>query len=592
MYACFMPSPRHLWAGFLGTLLALAPAQGQSDPQSLFITGPYEEGAFLSTDLTNEVVGALLFYNEGFFGRRSVIANVEGGYVWDGHEVFDRSGLDAGLGIAPNAVTQFVADPSVTPEIDYHATMVGHVLAGTGFIESESGGSFTYVGIGMAPYAELWSGAIATSFSDEDIGSFSVTTESALTPYRAFFRGIEGRKADVVNSSWGGDGPAGNSVIGQTVDALARENATVAFVVSAGNSSESAVSEPGSGYNNITVGSLGGENFLTPSEFSSRLPVDFLNPQTGQIFEGVRAGVDLAAPGENMFLAAYLGRSGSLESLEEIVQDISPSDLYFLNQNGTSFSAPIVSGGIALLKDVVHSYEGTPFEMSENTLDTRVVKSVLMAGARRTEGWDNGQEDEGGVITTAQSLDYATGAGALDLETTAQIYLLSATEDLAGLGGGEIGASGWDFGSLAEGTSNEHRFANAFDGEVELTISLNWFAGTGLDEDDLGEALSFADLNLEVWLLTEDVLTTKVAESISVFNNAEFLRIGLNLPGEYALRVTFLGMVYDLDDSANDTEYGLAWQAKAIPEPETYALLAVAAVLLAFHGRRRRSRSQ
>ncbi len=591
MYAPFMPFPRNLCAGFLGMLLAFAPAFGQSDPKNLFITGQYEEGAFLSTDLTNEVVGALLFYNEGFFGRRSVIANVEGGYIWNGHEIFDRSGLDADLGIAPNAVTQFVADPSVTPEIDYHATMVGHVLAGTGFIDTETGGSFTYTGIGMAPYAELWSGAIATGFSDEDIGSFSITTESALTPYRTFFRGIEGRKADVINSSWGGEGPAGNSEIGQTIDALARENASVAFVVSAGNSGETAVGDPGSGYNNITVGSLGGENFLTPSEFSSRSPVDFYNPELDQTFEGVRAAVDLAAPGENMFLAAYLGPSGSLQSLEDIVQTPSPNDLYFLNQNGTSFSAPIVSGGIALLKDAVHSYEGTPFEMSETTLDTRVVKSVLMAGARRTEGWDNGQDNEDGVITTRQALDYATGAGALDLETTAQIYLLSATEDLAGLGGGEIGASGWDFGSLAEGASNEYRFANAFAEEVELTISLNWFAGTGLDEDDLGQALSFSNLNLEVWLLTEDDLTTKIAESISIYNNSEFLRIGLSLPGEYALRVTFLGMVYDLDGSPNDTEYGLAWQARAVPEPGTYALLAVAAALLIFRGRWFRSHS-
>ena len=577
---------RNLCLSALAALAGAVSLQAQ-EGRNQFITGNYEDGVFQSTDLANALVGALLFYNEGFFGKRSVIANVEGGYIWTGHEVFDRSGVDPELGVSA-AVTQFVSDPSVTGQIDYHATLVGHALAGTGFIETEAGGSFTYVGIGMAPYAEMWSGAIATSFSETEIGSFTTTTESVLTPYRAFFRGIEGRKADVINSSWGGDDVAAISAESQTLDGLARENATVAFVVSAGNSGDSSPGHPASGYNNITVGSLGGADFLTPSEFSSRRAVDFYNPEMNETITGVRAAVDIAAPGEKMFLAAYLGATGSLATVEDVVQDPSPTDLYFLNMDGTSFSAPIVSGGIALLKDVVHSYEGTIFEMSSATLDTRVVKSVLMAGAKRTNGWDNQQSDQGGVITTTQSLDLGTGAGALDLETTANIYLLAETEDVAGTGGGEIGQLGWDFGSLEEGEANEYRFGNAFAGETELTISLNWFAGTVLDEEtDLGEGLSFANLNLEVWLVDADVLTTKVAESISIYNNTEFLRLGLTLPGEYALRVTFLGMVYDLDPSANTTEYGLAWQAKAVPEPGTFLLLAVGAgVILLFRKRR------
>ncbi len=185
-----------------GALALSVPASGQDNPRNLFITGHYEDGVFQSTDLANEVVGALLFYNSGFFGQRSVIANVEGGHIWSEHEVFDRSGLDPLLGVT-SAVTRFVSGTDVVGQTDYHATLVGHILGGTGYIDTESGGSFTYVGIGLAPYAEMWSGAIATSFSGSDIGSFTTTADSVLTPYRAFFRGIEGRKADVINSSWG-----------------------------------------------------------------------------------------------------------------------------------------------------------------------------------------------------------------------------------------------------------------------------------------------------------------------------------------------------------------------------------------------------
>ncbi len=368
---------------------------------------------------------------------------------------------------------------------------------------------------------------------------------------------------------------------------MARENSTVAFVVAAGNSGTAPVSAPGSGYNNITVGALGGEYFLTPSEFSSRLTVDFYNPVTDTTLIGVRAAVDIAAPAENMVLAAYLGPTGSLTTLDEITQDPSPADLYFLNQDGTSFASPIVAGGIGLLKDVVHARAETLSAMAETSLDTRVVKSVLMAGAQRTVGWDNGQRLAGVVVSTTQALDYATGAGALDLEQTANIYLLSDTMDVAGLEGGQIGTAGWDFASVALGATNDYRFDNPFDEPLELTISLNWFAGTGFDEDDLGAALSFANLNLEVWLLEDDVFTTKVAESISVYNNTEFLRLSLALSGEYGIRVTFLGLIYDMEGLNAPTDYGLAWQAQTVPEPSLIALLVVAGVGFLFFRRRR-----
>lgn len=578
-----MMSSRTIFLGACAALALLATGRADDDARSLLITQPPENGN--TVYFTNGEVGAMLFYNEGFYGQRSVIANVEAGYIWNGHEVFDRSQIPAELGVSA-AVTHYVADASITPEYDFHATMVGHVLAGTGYT-TENGGQFIYDGVniapfvkaGIAPFAELWSGAIATSYSSEDVGSFSVTTESVLTPYRTFFRGIEGRKADVINSSWGGYDPGANDETTRTIDALARENSTVAFVVSAGNSGDFPVSAPGSAYNNIAVGSVGGGNFLTPSSFSSHEAVDFYNPATGETIEGVRAAVDIAAPGEDLILAAYLGKTGGLTPRTDLVQDISPSDLYFPEMSGTSFSAPIVAGGIGLLKDVVHYYEENLVPLSSYTLDTRVVKSVLMAGATRTEGWNNGQTEQSGVITTTQALDYATGAGALNLEKTAEIYLISGTKDIAGLGGGAISAKGWDYGQLAEGGANEYRFTDSFEGQVELTISLNWFTGMDFDENDIGQALSFADLNLEVWRLVDGVLATKVAESISLYNNSEFLRVALDTPGDYAIRVAFLGMIYDLDPLANDTDYAVAWQAETVPEPVTWVLiLAVVAV--------------
>ena len=121
-------------------------------------------------------------------------------------------------------------------------------------------------------------------------------------------------------------------------------------------------------------------------------------------------------------------------------------------------------------------------------------------------------------------------------------------------------------------------FSNPFETPVELTISLNWFAGSSFDDGTwVGENLSFADLNLQVWQVANGALVTLVAESNSIYNNAEFLRVDL-LAGTYALRVTFNGLVYEtVPGSVTGEDYGLAWQA--IPEPATVFLLLVAGTL-------------
>ena len=559
----------------------LAPLRGE---ESAIYSGVYENGAFQSLTFVNSVVGWDTFFNAGYLGSGRVIANVEAGLVWDGHEAFLRpSG-------SPVAIGQTFVGTGALSEVDFHATMVGHVLAGTGYVANSNPAQFTFAGLGMAPLAELWSGAIATSYSQTQIGSFETTTNSTISVYRAFFQGINGVKPDAINSSWGGDDPTAGSTEILAIDGLARQNATVAFVASAGNSGTDPVSAPASTFNSIAVGSLGGANFLTPSNFSSRGAVDFYNPVTGLTLVGVRAAVDIAAPGENFALAAYLGDSGSLGAstdpqIQAILTTPSATDRYFLNQSGTSFSAPIVAGGIALLKDAAANDFFFNLNAVPTATDSRTIKSVLMAGATETVGWNNGQTTNGqGVTTTTQSLDYATGSGALNLDNTVGIYLLSGTRDLTGSTGGTITDSGWDFANLTPTQSNDYSFANPFSTAVELTISLNWFAGRSFNnQTGIGEDLSFSNLNLEVWQVLNGEFLTMLASSASVYNNTEFLR--LDLPsGSYGIRVTFNGLVYG---SATDESYAVAWRSQAVPEPSVVILLVLAGGVLALRFSRR-----
>lgn len=568
--------------GIVFVLLAGAlPLHGQLSAPDL-VSGYFdtESGSFDNPVFLNDVLGWRTFFDAGFLGQSTIVANVEAGHVWGGHEVFLRP-EGSGVGL-----TTVVNGTGVAGEVDFHATMVGHILAGTGYRAATD--DYTYVGLGMAPLAELWSGAVATSFSSTQAGSFSTTTQSVVSVYQEFFNGVGGRKPDVINSSWGGVDPAAVAEQSVALDGLAARNSTVAFVVSAGNSGAAAVGSPGSGFNNLTIGSLGGSSYLEPSGFSSRGAVDFYNPESDTTLVGVRAGVDLAAPGELLFLAAYLGPSGGLAAAgNPNVTDPSPSDLYFVNSDGTSFAAPIVAGGIALLKDAANRDSLFQLTGIPDAQDTRVIKSVLMAGARATVGWDNGLEvGPDGVVRTTQALDYATGAGAMDLDQSVEVYLLAGTRDVAGSGGGLVDATGWDFGSVHPGASNDYVFLGEFTEEIRLSVALNWFVGREYDdENNLAADLSFSDLNLQVWQVLDGVFTAMVAESVSLYNNTEFLRVDLPA-GHYGLRVTFHGLIYDLTEGVSSESYGVAWRAQAVPEPGTAGLVLVSVGFLFWRRRK------
>lgn len=557
--------------------LGVPMAAGQVQPGSLIYSGNFQNGAFESLTFVNSVVGWDLLFNAGFRGGSTVIANVEAGHIWFGHEAFNRPAATSNRFHTYNNL----AAGSLN-EIDYHATTVGHVLAGSGFIPPDS---YTFAGLGMAPEATLVSGAVATEFSSTDFGSFSVSSDSVIRAYQDFFQGngLGGGVArpDVINSSWGGGDPAGQSPESLAIDGLARQNASVAFVVSAGNAASGLAAAPAAGFNNISVGSLGGPSFLQPSDFTSTGMADFHNPVTGTTLTGVRVAVDIAAPGERFFLSAYLGDSGSIGAspdLAGIIEEPSPTDLYFVNLDGTSYSSPIVAGGIALLKDVAKTDPFLNHSGNPGAFDTRVVKSVVMAGSRETIGWNNGQNP---FNVTTQALDMATGAGSLDLEGAADVYFFG-TRDVSGTGGGMITEVGWDVGTITLGGMLEYVFAAEFTQEMTLNVALNWFSVREFDDlSGAGSDLAFSNLNLQVWQLDAGGgFATQVGASESVYNNTEFLRIDSITAGSYGLRVLHEGMVFDSGGLADGEQFGLAWRAVAIPEPGVFWLLGVAWLLV------------
>jgi hypothetical protein len=535
----------------------------------------------------NEVVGADAFYNQGFGGQGVVVANIEAGTIWAGHEAMQGQ------------VSQTLYDPAIMGtqlgQVDWHATMVGHAIAGTGIYAHQ---------VGIAPAAEIWSGAIATTWSgapnEQYSGSFSISDASFLYPYRtATQTGINGVRADVMNSSWGYGDPAGAYQETIAIDAMMQSSGIIG-VFSAGNSGPGAntVGGPGSGYNGITVGALTNtaENltYNTVADFSSRGWSDAYNPQTDQVISNARATVDIVAPGDNLTLALYGGMTGGhIAGSDPTAGD---DTFYAPGISGTSFSAPIVAGSAALMVSAGKAYG------IEEMIHPLVVKATLMAGASTTLGWNNGQYLDGSVIRTSQALDLAAGAGALNLGTAYDIFIGNSTllapsiyatdgNNTLGISGFDgasgVARAGWDLGGL-QGGANIYTLAETMAAGSQFSAVLTWHAERGFGVDLMSaEDIALSNLSLELWFLDAILGDRMVGRSESPWGTTEHLRFSLTETGQYQMRVVWDGQNYNMAETPDlFTEYGLAWQFAPVPEPWTISMTCYGLAVMALRRRR------
>jgi len=525
----------------------------------------------------NELIGAHRFYDQGFIGNAAIVGNIESGHLDNGHE-------------ALNHVTEFFTGTGATGVEQSHATWVSHALSGR-----LSGSTYpnNYHGFGVARGSETWSGDIATAINGD--GTFSTSNASTASVYSTFLKnGIGGQTVDVFNSSWGFDEPTGFNITTVGVDGFLNDTGKVG-VVSAGNSGTGAntVGGIGAGYNSITVGSLGADFDANPydrvSGFSSRGPNDFFDVLNDTTISGVRAAVDIVAPGQNMTLANDQTTNG-----------------YQSNRQGTSFSSPTVAGGTALMIDAGK----TVYAGNSLAIDGRVIKANLLNGARKIAGWDNGQTVlANGTIQTTQSLDWASGAGALDLDQTYDQYInqanggLAVTTDVAGTATGDlgnVGEVGWDYGFVGNDAgvndSNLYFIDEQLLGGSSFTITLTWFVDmiSGADENFAGAGTDhFADLNLTVFefdSLTSRNRTRTVAQSVSMYNVVEHLFFDIDATGHYGFEVEYEDALWDFGDDNFGEFYAVSWRGTAvnsIPEPNSLLFL----VLVGFVTTTRRRRS-
>ena len=509
-------------------------------------------GGFTGVSINN-LLGANRFYAHGLTGQGTIAYNIEAGHFWNGHE-------------ALNSSTTLATGSGALGEFDRHATSVAMLIGGR-----NAGTSTAAYQTGLAPGTDLRSGAVASGWNGTAYSlSFNYNIAGMFGVYQRAFG-----TADVVNSSWGTGERTGTDFLSLGFDGMARANPRTTMVVPAGNAGPAAnsVGSPGSGYNVISVGALTnrGNTYDTPASFSSRGPQDYADPVNGTV-PGVRAAVDVSAPGDTLTSAYWGGPTGgNRPGLPGYKDDTSGANVYVFNIAGTSFSSPIVAGCVALLDGAARTR--APLSGNADARDGRVVKAVLLNSADKTPGWDNGQaKGTDGVVRTAQALDWTVGAGRVNMSRAYDQYL-SGTADVPGTGGGTVAGTGWDFGQVGGAvTAVDYLLADPLAAGTPFTATLTWFRDRAFLNSSTLQDNAFRNLDLQVW---DGTFTKLIAESSTTYNEVEHLSLTLPGNGRYGLRVVYAGEVFG---AAGAESYGLAWTTIPVPEPTGAGVLGIAVV--------------
>ena len=293
-------------------------------------------------------------------------------------------------GAAAGEVTEeFLLDAEDETGVEYsHGTGVASIIAGR--VNPEDTGvnpGYTYPFTGIAPYAALRMFAIPLGDPPPPDTPFDPILLSVLAKYdeeeAAFYRGVLSRDLDVLNLSFGVQGlvenydvPELRAAMGHTIEALAqanREDATI-LVWAAGNSNERRC-RPGT------------DNCSGDSETDHLgRPAGILDASSPSLYSGLMAyaeelrghSIAVVAIGEEMAtgedgepvptgnageIASFSNRCGIAADWCIAAPGLGVLSAYFgpyedevfrayAYLGGTSFSAPMVTGGLALMKQM------------------------------------------------------------------------------------------------------------------------------------------------------------------------------------------------------------------------------------------------
>ena len=273
---------------------------------------------------------------------------------------------------------------------------------------------------GMAPDAQLYSGATATQWNGQRYTTARQRYERRDFDQfrRAFSIGmnIAGRRADVINGSWGScEVRNGSGTIAIGLDGFANTDSSHALCylcrqLRAGTGQGLVARRRLQQYVRRRLGT--DPPYSRPAFFSSGGPNDYADPVNGTANDA-RQVVDIAAPGQNLSSAYYGGETGGNGTTDNpAVGGPGPTGPPSGPAGGPDF---YTRGGLSWYqlrrpdrgwrRCVLYDAAYSVFSANDDARDARVMKAVLMNSADKTVGWDNAQithpNGNGGVLTTA-----------------------------------------------------------------------------------------------------------------------------------------------------------------------------------------------
>ena len=531
---------------------------------------PYFYSVDSGSNLANlaTTIGATTFYNNGIIGQNTTSWVVDAQLV--GTNLYQAEHF--------TNVTSTYRPAGVLSDPGDHATWCAALLGG-------NTGSGYYLNTGIAYGTKLGSAALATATNAD--GTFDLNTEGSSRTNSLASYIYAASHGDVLSTSVGDS--SDNAGVGQLsglLDSLALSNRNTTMVAAAGNSGPGpgTVGGPASGYNTISVGALGdANNFDSIADFSSRgpQPTAWYNGSTVYYYnKGApsRPGVDLVAPGTSIFMPTNMTVVGT---------GLSASGYLIA---GTSFSTPLVAGGAALLDSTAKT--AFPNSITNAATQSVVVKAVLMNSAEKLSGWDNGQQIQNGVITTTQALDYALGAGRMNLNeaftqyTTSAAVTTSAGISFSGFNT-PVQNTGWGYGTAIKGGANNYALTNYLFAGQKMAVTLDWMRSLLWNNETSNYTdIAQAELDLMVFQVLGGGSDQLVAESISPVSTTQELCFIVPNSGSYMIEVGYSKNLFDFSGSYASQDYGIAWSVTEVPEPDSILLLGTGLLLLFLHSKR------
>lgn len=406
-------------------------------------------------------------YSELDISRQVVKANyvqssTYGGYTGSGIKVGIIEGSDSGLpdntkvGLPSN---RFIVDINCGTYIDDHATSVAMIIAGQGTIGAK----------GIAPGVSLYC-TYGRSLQD----SLDWMIENGV---------------HIVNMSAGGEPYNTYTYSARYVDYISF-SCNLTFVKSSGNAGIDGITSPGMAYNAITVGNINDKNTISVSDDSLASSSSYFNTKT---ITSV-SKPDICAPGTS--IATFDEHAGT----------------------GTSFSAPHVTGALALMaqQDSILLY--VPGAM----------KAIIMAGVNKTNHHYIPSQRTVSTSSTNPASSYIQyGAGILDCLNNRNI----------------IESTNYEYGYfLPNNPSSTYQISCTKGQTMRIAI-----VGMNQKSSPNDTTVIMADFDIEVCRGSE------VVAQASTVNNVEIVEFTPTQTGTYTVYVDRIGL---MDTSAY---YAMAW---------------------------------